>query len=496
MRKIGLLGTSALGSFTFIGLSLALAAPAHAQDEPAPDACASLPEGTERDNCLAGETELESGTNVNPTDATDAGITITGSRIRRPNLESTVPITSLAGEEFFQQGQNNIGDTLNELPQLRTTFGQQNAGRFLGTTGLNLLDLRGLGTQRTLVLVNGRRHVPSDILNNGVSPDVNTIPNDLIDRVDIVTGGNSAIYGSDAIAGVVNFVLKRNFEGLQVRGNAGISGYGSGGNQYAAAMYGMNFGDDRGNVTVHAEYAHQDRLHASDVPFLRQVDGFLAVDSDPAGTPNGSDGNPDRVFFRDIRRANINEATQIAFQNRTAAQGQIGGPLCGVGFNGTPFNCVYFFSPDGTQLIQQTGSSRIGTGPIGSFIGGNGTTGRENNLLTIFPDQTRYNANLLAHFTISEALEPFLEAKFVRVDTAGQNAGPAFVQGSTLGDPAQRERIRLDNPFLTAAQRAQITNILLTTGTAPGLSTAPAALTPGQIAAINAGTFRVPIQRN
>ena len=83
--------------------------------------------------------------------------------------------------------------------------------RFLGTSGLNLLDLRGLGTQRTLVLVNGRRQVGGDILNSGVSVDTNTIPTDLIDRVDIVTGGNSAVYGSDAIAGVVNFILKDHY---------------------------------------------------------------------------------------------------------------------------------------------------------------------------------------------------------------------------------------------------------------------------------------------
>src|SRR4051794_3384878 len=260
MRKFGLLGTSALGSFTFVGLSMAFAAPAHAQaagTSPAqvPPACASLPAGTQRDNCLAGEVETESGTNANPTDASPGSITVTGSRIRRPNLESTVPITSLGGEGIFEQGQNNIGDALNELPQLRSTFGQQNAGRFLGTTGLNLLDLRGLGTQRTLVLVNGRRHVASDILSNGVSPDVNTIPNDLIERVDIVTGGNSAIYGSDAIAGVVNFILKRDFEGFQVRGHVGISGYGGGANQYVSGMYGMNFADRRGNVNPHARNA-------------------------------------------------------------------------------------------------------------------------------------------------------------------------------------------------------------------------------------------------
>ena len=195
---------------------------------------------------------------------------VTGSRIRRPNLESTVPITSIGGEQIFQQGDTNVGETLNELPQLRSTFAQQNPGLGIGIAGLNLLDLRGLGTQRTLVLVNGRRHVPADILNNAVSPDVNTIPNDLIERVDIVTGGNSAIYGSDAIAGVVNFILRRDFDGLQVRGNAAHDRRGLRRQaNMSSAMYGLNFADGRGNITVHGEYAHQDRIFASDIPWFR-----------------------------------------------------------------------------------------------------------------------------------------------------------------------------------------------------------------------------------
>lgn len=155
-------------------------------------------------------------------EADEGTITVTGSRIRRPNDTSTIPVTTIVGEQFFQQGQTSVGDTLNDLPQLRSTFAQQNPGLGIGIAGLNLLDLRGLGTQRTLVLVNGRRHVPADILNNAVSVDTNTIPNDLIERVDIVTGGNSAIYGSDAIAGVVNFVLRNSYEGIQVRAQAEI----------------------------------------------------------------------------------------------------------------------------------------------------------------------------------------------------------------------------------------------------------------------------------
>src|SRR5687767_12057358 len=211
MKRFGLLGSSALCSFAFIGASLTVATPAYAQDDDVD--CSTLPTQAERDACAADEAAPATTTTQD-----SSTITVTGSRIRRPNLESTVPITSIGGEQFFQQGQTNIGDTLNDLPQLRSTFAQQNPGLGIGIAGLNLLDLRGLGTQRTLVLVNGRRHVPADILNNAVSPDINSIPNDLIERVDIVTGGNSAIYGSDAIAGVVNFVLRRNYEGLQVRG--------------------------------------------------------------------------------------------------------------------------------------------------------------------------------------------------------------------------------------------------------------------------------------
>jgi outer membrane receptor protein involved in Fe transport len=165
-------------------------------------------------------------------------VIVTGSRIARPNLESTVPVTTVTAEELFQTGGTSIGDLLNDLPALRSTFSQSNSSRFLGTTGLNLLDLRGLGTQRTLVLVNGRRHVGSDILNNAVSPDTNTFPTDLIESVDVVTGGNSAVYGSDAIAGVVNFILKKDFEGLQVRGQGGISDEGDAGNYYASVLWG------------------------------------------------------------------------------------------------------------------------------------------------------------------------------------------------------------------------------------------------------------------
>lgn len=372
-------------------------------------------------------------------------IVVTGSRIARPNLESTVPITSLQGEEFFQTGQVAIGDVINELPALRSTFGQSNSTRFLGTSGLNLLDLRGLGTQRTLVLVNGRRHVGSDILNNATSPDVNTFPTDLIERVDVVTGGNSAIYGSDAIAGVVNFVLKRNFDGISARAQGGVSEYGDAAAYFASITAGTNFAEDRGNIAINAEYARQNQYFANGRPLGRQ-DGFVVVDTDPAG----SDGTPDRLFYRDIRSATLTNTGLVRFGG-TAANN------CGTAANGSFFNCPFTFQPDGT-LVPVTGT-RIGIGPNGNFVGGNGENFRGGRQFQLSPRLERYNVNLIGRFAISEAFEPFVEAKYARTDSFGSgSSGPAFITGTTLGDA--REQPRLDNPYLSAQARALITQQL------------------------------------
>ncbi|MEH3107496.1 MAG: TonB-dependent receptor [Sphingomonas fennica] len=392
----------------------------------------------------------------------DDVVVVTGSRIARPNLESGAPITSVGGQEFFQTGQVSVGDVLNELPQLRATFSQQNSTRFLGTRGLNLLDLRGLGTQRTLVLVNGRRHVGGDVLNNAVSPDINTIPTDLIDRVDVVTGGGSSVYGSDAIAGAVNFVLKRNFEGLQVRGQSGISQYKDAGNQYASVLAGKNFADGRGNIAVNLEYAHQGEYFASGRSKLRRANGFVTVDSDPGSAPNGSDGVPDRVFLRDIRSTT----------NSLGGFYTVGSPngACGRDALGNPFNCTFLFQPDGS-LVPQTGT-RVGLAPNGSFLGGNGYSGREEDLVALSPTLNRYSANLIGHFEVSRAFEPFVEAKYVRSEAQGSQSGPFFTQGTTLGSQetsdVNREQPRLDNPFLSAQARAQI----VAARTAAGLTSA------------------------
>jgi outer membrane receptor protein involved in Fe transport len=442
MRKIELMRETALRSVVAIGFAL-VATAANSQTT-VPNSTSENPSQQVADSTTASESSKAIDLSDN-----NSSIIVTGSHIKNPNLISTVPVTAISGETFFQTGMVSIGDKLNQLPQLRSTFSTANSTRFLGTHGLNLLDLRGLGTQRTLVLVNGRRHVASDILANGVSVDTNTIPTDLIERVDVVTGGDSAIYGSDAIAGVVNFVLKDHYDGFQVRGQGGISKYGDAGSYYVSALAGRNFADGRGNVAINFEYARQNDYYGSDRPNTRTRSDFAVVDTDPAGSPNGSDGNPDRIFFNDIRSSTIANGGLLQFNSPTGA--------CGRDASGAAFTCNYLFQPDGT-LAPQTGT-RVGIGPNGSFIGGNGSNLREGKQLVLQPRQDRYSGNLVAHYEISDALVPFLEAKYVRVNTTGSASGPAFFQGSTLD--ANLERPRLDNPFLTDQARALIISQML-----------------------------------
>jgi outer membrane receptor protein involved in Fe transport len=432
-------------------------------------------------------------------------IVVTGSRIRLPNATSNLPITSVSGEKFIEQGRNSIGDALNDLPQLSSTFSQQNPGAGVGIAGLNLLDLRGLGTSRTLVLVNGRRHVGSDILNNAVSVDTNTIPSNLVERVDIVTGGNSAVYGSDAIAGVVNFVLKDHYDGIQLRANAGVTERGFGDNQTISLLAGRNFADGRGNVTISGEYSHASRVWASDVPWMRSVDNFVVVDVDPAanstnGITNGSDAFPDRVFFRDIRLGTtsafgivpINQQPSVAacgtgIGSTAGAPGTVG---TGGGSSGLPYNCNYIFTADGS-LTQQTGT-RVSTGIVPTVIGGNGLTGREDRVTSVLPLNKRYVFNAVGHYAFAPSFELFFEGKYAHSTSLGNASGPSFFSGAQTQFDV-REKVRLDNPFLSSADRTTLANLILGSGCNTSFTTAcpnGGNLTATDRANITSGAYR------
>ena len=390
-------------------------------------------------------------------------IVVTGSRIARENIDATVPITSLSAAELLQNGTVNVGDRLALLPQFRPTFTSQNSGRFIGTAGLSILDLRGQGTNRTLVLQNGLRHVTSQP--GAATVDVSTIPVDLIERVDIVTGGNSSVYGSDAIAGVVNFVLKRDFEGIMGRAQAGISSRGDSTQYLATITAGKNFADGRGNIALSVEYNKSDPLFFADRPETGAITGrsqFQLVQDTATSGPNrtpepaSGDGIFDTEFISNIKNIGISTGGAYTSVCQGVAPGARATLNCSGVFNWTgtsQFGNVFVFDSAG-NLVRNVVQRDFRPFGSGNGQGGLGSTLRETGLMQI--GNTRYAANLIGSFEVSDAFRPYFEAKWVRTESL-QEGQPTFSSG------ALNPTFSINNPFLTAQARD-----LLVTSLAPG----------------------------
>lgn len=378
-------------------------------------------------------------------------IVITGTRISSPNVLSAVPITSIGAEDLVFQGNVSLGDALNELPALRSTFSQANSTRFIGTAGLNLLDLRGLGTARTLVLVNGRRHVTAQPGNFNI--DTNTIPSDLIERTDIVTGGNSAVYGSDAVAGVVNFVLKRDFEGISGRAQGGISSRGDRESYFFSLTAGHNFDNDKGNIAANVEYSKSKVLFFTERD--RQTGAFSGRSQfqnteNTVGEPAEGNGIPDTTFLTNIRNNNVSDgglytsfcpsSVDPSDPDFAAVEARRSVNCSGVFSNtGSELGRTFVFGPDGTLVQNPILADFRGFGS-GNGLGGLGSTLRLTGMLQ--PDLERKSVNLLASYEVTPYFRPFIEAKFVRVD-ALQEGQPTFFFNT----------FSLDNPYLDQTSR-------------------------------------------
>lgn len=192
-------------------------------------------------------------------------VVITGSRIARDaNLASSSPIQSISAEDIQSSGEFSVVDVVNDVPALfsSTTTGASNSNNGEAfADGANILNLRGLGANRTLVLVNGKRHVGGAQGSSAV--DVGSIPVKLIKDVEVLTGGASAVYGADAVTGVVNFILKEDFEGLDFDARVGSSTEGDATQYTISSTMGKNYADGKGNVAISIEYANDEGLRAN-----------------------------------------------------------------------------------------------------------------------------------------------------------------------------------------------------------------------------------------
>jgi len=334
-------------------------------------------------------------------------IIVTGSRIVRSELEVPTVVTSVDANDIDRAGATNLTTFLMRIPALVGSVdngSEAGANAGFGEAGMNFLNLRNLGPNRTLVLVDGRRHVSSSILTSGV--DMTSIPTDLVERIDVMTGGASAIYGADGVAGVVNIILKHDFDGIALHGQTGISQYGDGASHMISATAGQNFGAGRGNVAVALEYSRDERV-AHDQRRRLDPDRYAVL------VPNDKDGpgTPHNVF-----------ATNVRLQD-TAPGGALD-----VNFDGIPD-----FTGSGRPyergiLIPNSGGLTEGgsSTPVSDYLG------------DILPSAKRMAANLLVHYNFSDAFRLSLDAKFAQERTL-TFASPTSDFGTFIAS---------DNPFI------------------------------------------------
>lgn len=346
-----------------------------------------------------------------------AVIVVTGSRIVRAELDMPNPVVTISSDAIVQSGVSNLTELLSQSPALFNSLTNVDAAGSEaghGMAGVNLLNLRNLGTQRTLVLVNGRRHVSG--VAGEAAVDINTIPTSLVDRIDVLTGGVSAIYGADGVSGVVNFVMKRDFEGIDFQAQQGISGFGDAPNTYISGAAGQNFSDGRGNITVAYDFRKDGRVSYADRPIGRATAERLVrnPDADP-----DDPSIPGYVFLNDLRYVDSSPDGAVAVDDSLVPLFRGGGQWFDPG------------RPIANSSLTQGGSST----PIANYDG------------DLQSATEVHNVNVLTSYEFSPAMRFFAEGKYVR-STAFTVSQPSFDFYTFLP---------VDNAFIPAAIRDAIT---------------------------------------
>ena len=361
-------------------------------------------------------------------------IVVTGSRIASPNAKSTSPIQVVTAKDIQISGKSDLSDIINQLPQnFNNDLGQDLGNRTSGLTtagGVATADLRGVGPNRTLVLVNGRRLGQGSPSTAIASPaaDLDQIPAALVERVEVVTGGASTAYGSDAVAGVVNFIMKKDFQGIQIDGIFGENWHSNhntfaqnaqrdfgetpltgssidGRNKAINMLAGANLGDGKGNVTAYFGYLKADPIASGDRDF--------------GGCQLASNNNLDGAICSGSSNSNYFK------------------PLTGANANVT-------FSVLGTDFIPR-GSAP--TTPPAVF--------NSQKYIYLARGDQRYNAGFMAHYDINDFVKPYAEFGFMNDRTHQQIAPTALFRSSNPNDPATLNYyVNCSNPLLSAQQAA------------------------------------------
>ncbi len=397
--------------------------------------------------------------------SSEGDVVVTGSRIARRGTESTSPIQVIDSKQLDARGFSTIAQALNELPSFGVPGASPvGAGQSSFGAGQSYVDFLGLGSQRTLTLVNGRRFVSSNTPSifgptgsGGSQVDLNTIPTKLIDRVETVAAIGAPIYGSDAIAGTINIILKKDYEGLDLDAQYGISERGDAPDYRFRVLAGRNFADGRGNVTIAGEYSQAKGLLFTDRALPASDDRFARSRLATGST---------QALYRDHRVASI-ATTGIplvgggAFGLDLSLSPQqsnifLGDPTLNFGVNGAG-NSQLKFDRNGVLEAIDFGSVVGRDTAFNVFSsGGNGLSlPTVSNLQT---DLKRYSANLDASFTASDALRLFVEGWYSVSEGRNLASQPIYNSG-LFGAAGTRDGnliLPISNPFLTPDARSAI----------------------------------------
>lgn len=343
-------------------------------------------------------------------------IQVTGSRIARPELSQAAPVISIDSEDISEFGTPDLGQILAELPAVgatNTLIGNRNSN---ASGGVSSADLRRLGAGRTLVLVNGKRHVAGSP--GSASVDLSTIPSSMIERVEVMTGGASAIYGSDAVSGVINVITRTNYEGLEfnARGTSSTEGVGARTHEFGI-LGGGDFMNGRGNATFHIGV---NRIQETMEDDIRQFQSWGTI-LNPEDTGR-LDGIPDRIFVPNVGSEYISGNGVLLWDN------------------------FYGLLPDGSYVVQPP---REGTNSalFGSFPDGCDTCAFTQKYVNLQPEVNRVNLASTIDFEINDSARFYSDFKVTRADIQ-QQFQPAFTTSTRINVN--------DNPYLNEELRQRL----------------------------------------
>jgi len=343
-------------------------------------------------------------------------IQVTGSKIKRIGALTPTPVVVITNADMVDAGVSNVNDFLSQMPAAEVGLSPENSNNFIYANGLNTTDLRGLGSDRTLVLVNGRRFIPGTA--GGSAVDLNNIATSFIERIEISTGGASAVYGADAVAGVVNIITKKSFDGIEFDAATTRPNEGGGEQNFASLTFGKEF--DGGGFIVNLDFADQEQMARGDKSWF--MDAVETMDN-PADTSN-DDGIPAKITHYDAEHYGLYDESSEFF---------LGGKHL-------------TFDENSNLREMNLGDGRLPAGGLPGSPQPWNYTGKFGDGIAYAQDEffrtplKRHTVNIAAHQALSEDHELSFDMTYSQSKAHGQST-PIFLRSSQL-------KIQRENPYI------------------------------------------------